>query len=256
MNPFFFGSSSKRLFGVYHPPKGQVVRSEGVVMCYPFGMEYMRSHRAFRQLALLLSKKGFHVFRFDYYGTGDSAGEGEEFSIEQCVEDVGAAVDELKDTASITNISLVGLRLGGAIAHRVSMMRSDINRLVLWDPIITGDAYINEMLQGFLEESPNTPIEGTIGVNGFPLTKLMRENFKQINLVTADQPKSESLYFVTSNERDEFNQLKQSLEQLPVNMSYSHIPIEGNWNEVDNFGGVLLPQEIIQSIIAWLEKEK
>ena len=253
MNPFFFGSSTKRLFGVYHPPKGQTIRSEGIVLCYPFGMEYMRSHRAFRQLALMLSKKGFHVFRFDYYGSGDSGGEGEEVTVEQWVEDINTAVDELKDTATIDKITLVGLRLGAALAHQVSLQRSDIDQLVLWDPVVTGEAYVHELLQHFLEESPDSPIEGTIGINGFPLTKVMRDNFKQIDLLSADQPKSESIYYVVSNEREEFTQLKDSLEKLPVKSTYNLIPTEGNWNEVDNFGGVLLPQEIIQSIIAWLE---
>ena len=81
MNPFYFGDSSRRLFGIYHPPKGQSPRSHGIVLCCPFGQEYMRSHRAFRQLANLLSRRGFHVFRFDYHGTGDSDGESTEASV-------------------------------------------------------------------------------------------------------------------------------------------------------------------------------
>ena len=74
MNPFFFGSSERPLYGVHHPPRERGPRESGVVLCYPMGQEYMRSHRAFRQLANLLTRKGHHVFRFDYFATGDSSG--------------------------------------------------------------------------------------------------------------------------------------------------------------------------------------
>src|SRR5215217_413896 len=106
MNPLYFGSSQKPLYGVYHPPKsqpGRPVRTTGVVLCYPLGQEYMRAHRAFRQLATLLTKSGFPVLRFDYYGTGDSGGDG----------DAG-----------------------------------DVDKVVLWDPIVDGKAYVQAMLTG------------------------------------------------------------------------------------------------------------
>src|SRR5687768_16729988 len=115
MNPFYFGSSQRPLYGVYHPSKGRTARPVGVVLCYPLGQEYMRAHRAFRQLATLLTKNGFPVLRFDYAGTGDSAGDGSAGSVATWVEDIGAAIDELKDTAGVSRVSLVGLRAGGAL---------------------------------------------------------------------------------------------------------------------------------------------
>ena len=72
MRPFYFGDSEEALYGVYHSPQGEH-RDEGVVLCAPFGQEAMRTHRALRQLATLLTKRGYHVLRFDYRGTGDSA---------------------------------------------------------------------------------------------------------------------------------------------------------------------------------------
>ncbi|MDH3592767.1 MAG: alpha/beta hydrolase, partial [Planctomycetota bacterium] len=66
MNPVYFGDSATRLYGIYHPAKGASVRDEGVVLCYPMGQEYMRAHRAFRMLSLMLAKRGFHVFRFAF----------------------------------------------------------------------------------------------------------------------------------------------------------------------------------------------
>ena len=61
------------------------------------------------QLAKRLSGIGFHVLRFDYYGTGDSAGDADEGDLRQWHDDLSAAVDELKDTAAIQMVSLIGL---------------------------------------------------------------------------------------------------------------------------------------------------
>ena len=126
MNCFFFGSSERSLFGVYNPPKGRMARDEGIVLCYPMGQEYMRSHRAFRQLSNLLSRAGFHVLRFDYFGTGDSMGEDEEVSTAQWKSDVGTAIEELKDNAGIERVSVAGLRLGASLAFESASRRPDV----------------------------------------------------------------------------------------------------------------------------------
>ena len=54
-----------------------------MVLCYPGGQEYIRSRRAFRQLAIRLSSAGFPVLRFDYHGCGDSSGDDDEGKISQ-----------------------------------------------------------------------------------------------------------------------------------------------------------------------------
>ena len=61
MNPFYFGTSQRPLFGIHHPPKSSDVRASGVVLCPAIGQDYMRTHRGLKQLALQLSKAGFHV---------------------------------------------------------------------------------------------------------------------------------------------------------------------------------------------------
>src|SRR5256885_1933212 len=45
MNPFFFGTADHRLFGVYQPSRRPAGRS-GVVLCYPWGHEYVPAHQA------------------------------------------------------------------------------------------------------------------------------------------------------------------------------------------------------------------
>jgi exosortase A-associated hydrolase 2 len=263
MNPLFFGSSKKQLFGVYHPPRGRVVRDSGILLCYPLGQEYMRGHRAFRQLSLSLSRAGYHVFRFDYFGTGDSAGDGTEAALDQWLEDVSLAIDELKDTAGVERVSLIGLRLGAALAALAAEGRSDIDRVVLWDPVVDGSAYLDEILAGPVAEgsAPSEPppprpfCAGTVGVMGFPITEELRAGLDRIDLCGLRGDTAHEVLLFASSERAQDLRLRDSLREKGATASYHHIPSPGNWNEVDNFGSALVPQAIIQGIVTTLAAE-
>ncbi len=75
MKPLFFGNPERPLFGVYHPPRGTASQPpRAVLICAPLGQEYIRTHWTLRLFAKQLNRKGIHVFRMDYEGTGDSAG--------------------------------------------------------------------------------------------------------------------------------------------------------------------------------------
>ena len=201
MNPFFFGSSERPLFGVHHPPRERGARESGVVLCYPMGQEYMRSHRAFRQLANLLTRKGHHVFRFDYFATGDSSGASGEGSLAQWTLDVSQAIDELKDNASLASVSLVGLRLGAALAARASAERGDVDRLVLWDPVVSGRSYLDELCAAAGEPARNGDPPATLGVLGFPLVPSLRKELARARSAGARPRPRQSVEIVVSGER-------------------------------------------------------
>ncbi len=140
----FFGSAAEQLFGVYHPASKSFSRN-AVVLCGTLGQEQMRAHRSFRRLALTLAAAGSHVLRFDYLGTGDSAGRGEDTSLASCAANIQSAIEELKAMSSATKITLVGLRLGAGLAVNVAAQRSDVRKLILWDPVYDGAAYLRQM---------------------------------------------------------------------------------------------------------------
>ncbi len=142
MQPLFFGASEARLFGVYQAPLGSREREAGVLLCYPGPQEYMRCHWAFRKLAGLLARDGFHVLRFDYSATGDSAGATGAGSLAAWRLDIATAVQELKDLAGVRRVSLVGFRLGAALAAQAPLKVRD---LVLWEPVLAGRAHLAEL---------------------------------------------------------------------------------------------------------------
>jgi pimeloyl-ACP methyl ester carboxylesterase len=143
--PVVFGSSARQLTGIYHAPGSDAALGAGVVLCNPLGYEAMCAHRTYRHLARRLAAAGFDVLRFDYHGTGDSSGRGDEPDrLRAWLDSVHAAVDELRQLAGVTSIDLFGVRLGGTVAALAARERGDIRGLVLWAPVVSGRSYVRE----------------------------------------------------------------------------------------------------------------
>jgi uncharacterized protein len=252
VNPFFFGSSKSPLYGVYHPPKSAVGPATAVLLCYPMGAEYMRCHRAFRQLTTLLVKGGAHVLRFDYFGTGDSAGDATEATFARWREDISTAIEELREMCQAERVTVVGLRFGATLAAQAVAGRPDVEHLVLWDPIIDGPAYVREMLVTHAAEQAargRGAGDGTAGVHGFPLLKSQRDELNAMTLPTWPSSAARRVDVVRSSPSDEAEALATRLMAEGSAASYSVYPSNGNWAESDAFGSALIPQGIIQGII-------
>lgn len=139
MTPIYFGDAKRRLFGLLDPASGGAGAPRAALLCHPAGDEHIHAYRTFRQLALRLSQEGYHVLRFDYYGTGDSFGATDEGEVVGWCDDIEAAITELKDTTGAAKVSLVGLRLGANLAAQVAAKRpNEIVSLVLWEPLPVG----------------------------------------------------------------------------------------------------------------------
>ena len=258
MNPLYFGNSERPLYGVYHPPRVRDGRSQGIVLCYPVGQEYMRAHRAFRQLAILLSKSGFPVLRFDYFATGDSGGASEEGTFEQWMSDVGTAIDELKDNAGVERVALVGLRLGAALAARVQTTRKDVSSVVLWDPVVIGASYLSELIATTEAEETARAVRTNadiIGINGFAWTRALRHSLDGVTSEAYPAEPNSRVALLVSAERDDYTRLRERYAGSQANFTYRCIPSPGDWAYIDAYGSALLPQDIIQGIVAHLNQE-
>jgi pimeloyl-ACP methyl ester carboxylesterase len=253
---FFFGPISAQLLGVYHPANLERDRYQGMVLCYPFGQEYMRAHRAYRQLATALADKGYHVLRFDYRGTGDSAGGLAEVTAFEWLEDIDFAVQELKDMAGVHRVTLVGLRLGALLAGVAASRRRDVNGLVLWDPVICGSSYREELLAKIKQVAPSKRLSnfvdasGNLHFNGFHLSPALQASLNELDLLFL-QPKCERVLQLVSHQNEGFSELLSYWRELQ-GFDYRHTPAEHDWNYVDHVGGILLPQAILDEIRNWM----
>lgn len=146
---FFFRNGAHRLFGVLHAPK-EASNGNGAVFCHPFGEEKLWAQRVFVHFARDLAARGWTVLRFDYFGNGDSDGEFAESSVETALSDIHCAIRTLRSETSVREISVLGLRLGATLAAVAVEREPAITRLMLWEPIVDGASYMQEMLRAHL----------------------------------------------------------------------------------------------------------
>lgn len=144
MEMFHIGEGQRKLASIFYQGDERKEKSTGVIISNPLGHEYTRLHRTLSVLARELSQQGFHTFRYDYYGTGDSYGDETEMNVESSREDLKQVVNELKEGFDIESFCLIGVRYGSVL----SMMAAEEikpDALVLWNPVFWGKEYIEEI---------------------------------------------------------------------------------------------------------------
>jgi len=151
MTPFFFGSAPRRLFAILQPSQGPAAAT-AALLCNPYGQEAVRTHRMYRVLADRLARDGVDVMRFDYYATGDSAGDDADGDLEGWIGDLVEAHEELRRRSPGARVVWIGTRLGATLAIQATVRTTHPPaRLVLWEPIVDGAAYVDALAARFLE---------------------------------------------------------------------------------------------------------
>ena len=218
MKAFFFGDAQHRLFGVYHPPVlGDSMRSRAVLLCYPGVEEYSGAHWAFRRLAGSLARRGCHVLRFDYFGTGDSSGELEEATLERWTNDVVQAAAELRDMSACRRISIVGMRLGAAVAMKACQSELKPRSLILWDPVVSGADYQRELhalnVRRHVALLHGARRSSSVELSGYRVSPELQRAVSLVDLCRDEAPKADAVSLITSSDAPEFRRLHVSLEQ-------------------------------------------
>lgn len=258
MEAFYFGPSESYLLGLFHPRQG-TNRNEGIVLCNPFGQEYLRAHKSMRRLAINLAELGYPVLRFDYRGTGDSAGDIDGHTADHWVDDIGHAIQELVDMAAVPRVALIGLRLGALLAAQAADRHHQVSRLVMWDPIVDGAEYVggirSSIVNGGTQTSRSRVLasDGTLHFNGFSMPPRFQESISKWNLHDQAQELNLPVAQIVSHESDTFDRLKQQLSGRPG--FYSELaPAPHDWNYVDHVGGILWPKPVIDAIESYFNQ--
>ncbi len=253
MTPIQFGTRDKQLSGMYHSAAAKPVHKAGVVICPPLGVEYVQTYRALRQVALYLSHAGYHVLRFDYFGTGDSWGDTIEASLPQWLEDVSVAVGELKDIAGVSECSLIGLRLGASLALLSAAGRDDIRDIILWDPVVRGGDYIEQLrasMRGRLGArlSANGDSSRVENLAGFHYTEELLHDLSRMDLESVDRCGARKVDLTVSKESQTYSRLQQHLTLRGIPSTYRYIAEASEWYDVTHVHVSLLPGPVIRSL--------
>lgn len=145
MIPLRFGPSDREMLGML-TTSGMGKSSLAVLFCNPFGQEAVRSRPMYRVFAERLLRQGAHALRFDYHGTGDSPGEGEDQGLKDWVRDTRMAREALLRATDASRLQIFGMGLGATIAVHTALDLDPVpERMALWQPVTDGAVYIQRM---------------------------------------------------------------------------------------------------------------
>lgn len=257
MNLLHFGTSGRQLFGAYHAPPATVTGRGAALLCPPWGQEYLVSYRVFRQLAVRLSESGYHVLRFDYFGTGDSAGEREDGDLASWQLDAAMAADELRDMSGFPSLATFGLRLGAAVAWRLAAARRDVHTTVLWDPILSGAAYLRELRAAQMETdkwslAPNrrapSPV-GALDLLGFPLTTSMRQSIEAVRTDSYAAPMTAQVKLFYSADVPEQAAVHGALQASGTSFRAETVRGQAAWRDDEAVGAGGVPVQLLERMV-------
>ncbi len=273
MIPLTFGPAERPLFGVFHPAQTPPEKTRGVLLCNPWGQEAIRAHRLLRVLADRLARSGLHVLRFDYFGTGDSAGDDEDGDLNGWAGDILQAhqtllaqsseltIDKRAEDISIT---WIGARLGALLALQAAQTASiQLDQLLLWDPVLNGPSYLDLLatkhaqalqeaysLPPFLykqdpRQTPPGPIQEALG---FGIGSALREQLMQASPeATWAQPVGTRIHVITHDE----NLGQTSTQDLRI-QQLSH---NFDWTAEEAMNTALVPANAIQCLVTCVLQE-
>ena len=259
--PLFFGVSPKRLYGCHHIPQGMNTRTCGVVLCPPLGQEYIQSHRVIYQFAVRLSRVGFHVLRFDYFGCGDSEGDCEQGEFSQWIEDIHAAIGELNNRSGLKSVCLIGLRIGATLSLEAADNFHNICGMVLWEPILDGRVYLMELdkrqrqQQFFLNKIhgkrrlPLARSETDVEVLGFPLTPGLRRDLEKVKMDLSKLPYHSKSLIVSNSKNSKFVRELRTYTQDNPRIDFQIMDDRMAWEDAR-----IIPIKTVGYLVDWMEK--
>lgn len=208
--PRFIEHASRRIFVLgFHP--GPEIDCKGAILHLPaFGEEMNKSRAMVVKQARAFTKQGYRVLVPDYYGTGDSEGDFRETSWELWLEDIQCCIRWLKQEP-VGTLILWGLRLGALMALQLAENRElGISRLVLWNPVVLGEQYMQQFLRlrlanSMMSENGKEKIsdlkmvlqtEGALEIAGYELPKVLFDEVCTLKAEEMEVPAVKSIFWV------------------------------------------------------------
>jgi len=159
----------------------------------------------------------------------------------------------------VRRISVVGLRLGATLAASVP---TDAVNLVLWEPVVDGNAYVNELRRLHRRQfarclfPPPLPEPGSGGgILGIPLSAAMEAELRAIDLRSQSTAHAQHVAVVVSEERPEYLKLRQSLQSWSTGASsteFCHVATEPQLDQQDAM--LLVSSGVLQAMASVLTR--
>jgi pimeloyl-ACP methyl ester carboxylesterase len=128
-SPITFISGGHQIVGMLHSSG----REKIVILCHGFTGNKCENRRLFVEAAREIARQGYDALRFDFYGSGDSAGEFCDTLVSHNIQNVKDAVAWCKERG-YEQWALLGLSMGGATAI-LCANEVEASALVIWSAV-------------------------------------------------------------------------------------------------------------------------
>jgi alpha-beta hydrolase superfamily lysophospholipase len=249
----WFGPEARPLYGWVSRPAGGTARG-GVVLCPPMGEEGRAAHRTFRRLAEELAAAGLVALRFDYDGTGDSAGlQDDAGRVAAWLASIEAARQYLLDLGA-PEVAAVGMRLGATLAAAQSAVEP-FSSLALWDPCLSGRTFLREgeALHGFGENAGHTPEDGLRHTPGFQYDAPTAGAMRGLDLakLPTERPLAGRVLLLTRGDRPVPPGLTDRLAREGARLETGEAVGQGELLDVPPEQSVV-PADVLGRVVGWL----
>lgn len=252
----YFGPEERPLFGWLH--RASAPSPLGLVVCNPFGFEAICAHRSLRELAAAAAEAGVPAIRFDYDGTGDSAGDDRDPArLEAWVASVGHAIAELRRQTGVAEVVLAGVRLGALVATLAAVERDDVAGIVAIAPVVAGKTHLRELRALQMTLGLAAPPAGATAlpsdeqeVIGFRITAETKAALSKIDLAKLERPPAPALLLLDRDDLPGNDAWPTQLAAQGVRVEARRLP--GYVEMMLPPDQAVVPTEMIRASVEWL----
>jgi hypothetical protein len=175
-----------------------------------------------------------------------------EVSIEAWVSDVLAADSCLRGRFSCTKVSWFGLRVGSVVAALASVRaKRPPDKIILWDPVLNGAQYLDEVASGQQDElriAYPTGVEpewafGTGELLGFELPAKFEKELREIRPLTIARMRATQVAWLSVDG----SAARIAASDKSKQVMYSVKPI--NWSTDEALNSPVVPRDVIESAL-------
>jgi alpha-beta hydrolase superfamily lysophospholipase len=256
--PTYFGPPDRPLFGWLHRPTARA-SSLGLVVCNPFGYEAICAHRSLRHFCERAAAAGITALRFDYDGSGDSAGSDRDPErLAAWIKSVHHAIDLVRRAGEVERVALLGVRLGALVATLAAVERDDLDGVIAIAPVVAGKAHLRELraLQMQLSRPP-TPSgvvveEGVQEALGFVLTAETKSALSAIDLTKLDRRPAPNVLLIERDDLPASDAWPERLAAQGVAVERQRLP--GYTEMMLGPQDAQVPQAMVAAATEWLKR--
>jgi amino acid adenylation domain-containing protein len=250
---FFFGPDERRLFGMRHQRSASVVAASPTLLCVaPLLQEGIMSQRALWTLCEAVANQHGTALRFDWFGTGDSAGDTMDVGLDGMQRDLQLAAGLVKP----------GALTPGALALRSACLpvllaafasAAPVN-LVLWDPVVRGGPLVERWRRQHQEQRKDvgryirrTPVTADDELLGFDVAPGFLKALSELDFRGRPLPAGSRIHVVAWEVDADVQAFIDAQESAGVVVQFTRLTTDDRppWDDPMQFENQALPRRSV-----------